>query len=159
MCRFTCKINKDVIDQGETMLERHLENAIKELDVLINLTQEDITLIKEAQHEALSQKATAKQHAMLAFETTKSLLNHELLKLSQESENGLESALDTKQSTLLEAFKEKLLELKTINLHYSKLVISVNEFYGTLFDRLFAFDSQGYQKTQPLPAAMLRVSA
>lgn len=141
------------------MLERYLTNAIKELDTLITLTHEDITLIKEAQHEALSKKAEIKKHALVSFETTKSLLNHELLKKSQESEAGLSEVISEDENTLLETFKEKLLELKTINLQYSKLVISVNEFYGTLFDRMFAFDSDGYQKTRPLPAAMLRVSA
>ncbi len=141
------------------MLERYLKNAIKELDMLITLTQEDITLIKEAQHNALSEKATIKQHALVSFETTKSLLNHELLKKSQASGAGLEDALSEQEGELLETFKEKLLALKTINLEYSKFVISLNEFYGTLFDRMFAFDSNGYQKTKPLPAAMLRVSA
>jgi len=141
------------------MLERYLTNAVKELDVLITLTHEDIVLIKAAKHDELSEKAAIKKHALLSFETTKSLLNHELLKKSQESEEGLSSALNEDENNLLEAFKEKLLELKTINLQYSKFVISLNEFYGTLFDRMFAFDSDGYQKTKPLPAAMLRVSA
>ena len=141
------------------MLKRHLENAIRELNVLIELTQEDISLIKEAKHEALQEKAREKQHAMLAFETTKSLLNHALQQQIKNSGQALDDALDSEKTDLLETFKEKLVELKTINLTYSKLVISVNEFYSTLFDRLFAFDSQGYQKTQPLPAAMLQVSA
>ena len=141
------------------MLERYLNNAIKELDILITLTVEDITLIKEAQHDLLSEKAEIKKHALVSFETTKSLLNHELLKKSQESEGGLSEVVNETENALLETFKEKLLELKTINLQYSKLVISVNEFYGTLFDRMFTFDSQGYEKTKPLPAAMLRVSA
>ncbi len=141
------------------MLERYLESAVKELDILITLTHEDITLIKEAKHESLSKKAEIKKHALVSFETTKSLLNHELLKKSKETDSGLSDALTDVENTLLETFKEKLLELKTINLQYSKLVISVNEFYGTLFDRMFTFDSNGYQKTKPLPAAMLRVSA
>ena len=141
------------------MLERCLTSAIKELDILITLTQEDITLIKEAKHTELSEKADIKKHALLSFETTKSLLNHELLKKSKESDGGLSEVLNSEENTLLESFKEKLLALKTINLQYSKFVISVNEFYGTLFDRMFAFDSSGYQKTKPLPAAMLRVSA
>ena len=141
------------------MLERYLKNAIKELDILITLTQEDIALIKEAAHETLQEKSAIKQHALRAFESTKSLLNHELLKRSQAADSGLEDALDREESELLEIFKEKLLELKQINLEYSKFVISLNEFYGTLFDKMFVFDSQGYQKTKPLPAAMLRVSA
>jgi hypothetical protein len=39
------------------------------------------------------------------------------------------------------------------------MVIAINEFYGSLFDKMFKFDNQGYTKTKPLPAAMLRVSA
>ncbi len=141
------------------MLERYLTSAIKELDVLITLTQEDITFIKAAKHDALQEKAQIKKHALLAFETTKSLLNHELLKKSQASDGGLSEALSSEENILLETFKEKLQALKTINLHYSKFVISLKEFYGTLFDRMFAFDSNGYQKTKPFPAAMLKVSA
>jgi len=141
------------------MLERCLTSAIKELDILITLTQEDIALIQEAKHDTLQEKAQIKQHALVSFETTKSLLNHELLKKSQESTTGLEEVLTSSENALLESFKEKLKELQTINLRYSKFVISLNEFYGTLFDKMFTFDSQGYQKTKPLPAAMLRVSA
>jgi len=141
------------------MLENHLNNAIKELDTLITFTLEDIALIKEAQHEALSNKQDDKKHALVAFERTKSLLNHALLKITQESNNALEEALNAEQSELLETFKVKLMQLKEVNIKYSKLVISVNEFYGTLFDRMFKFDSEGYQKTTPMPAAMLRVSA
>ncbi len=141
------------------MLERYLNNAIKELDNLITLTQEDIALIKEARHEALQEKSALKHHALASFESTKSLLNHELLKRTQAREAEVEKALSAEESALLEQFKEKLLVLKEVNLHYSKFVISLNEFYGTLFDKMFAFDSQGYQKTKPLPAAMLRVSA
>lgn len=141
------------------MLERYLQNAIKELDTLITLTEEDIALIKEAKHEALSQKHTLKQHALVSFESTKSLLNHELLKRTQGSESSLEESISDAQNDLLALFKEKLLELKEVNLHYSRLVISVNEFYGTLFESMFQFDNQGYQRTTPLPAAMLRVSA
>jgi hypothetical protein len=141
------------------MLERYLENAIKELDILITLTLEDIALIKEAKHDTLSEKHTLKKHALVSFETTKSLLNHELLKLTQESEVGLDERLNEKESGLLETFKVKLEELKEVNREYSKYVIAVNEFYGSLFDRMFKFDSNGYQKTTPLPAAMLQVSA
>jgi len=141
------------------MLERYLNNAIKELDVLIALTVEDIDLIKDAQHESLPEKTHRKQHALVSFETSKSLLNHELLKRTKAQEGGIEEALSSEEGVLLEMFKEKLMELKNINLEYSKLIISVREFYSTLFDKMFVFDSNGYQKTQPLPAAMLRVSA
>ncbi len=141
------------------MLERYLHNAIKELDILITLTQEDIILIKEAKHEKMSERQSMKQHALVSFETTKSLLNHELLKLTQNNNQGLEEVLSDEQGVLLDSFKEKLIALKEINVQYSKLVIAVNEFYGTLFDSMFKFDNSGYQKTNPLPAAMLRVSA
>jgi len=141
------------------MLERYLKNAMKELDILIALIDEDIILIKEAKHERLSEKTQMKQHALVSFETTKSLLNHALLKKTQASDASLEESLNDVENRLLEEFKEKLVALKTVNMQYSKLLISVNEFYGTLFDRMFSFDSDGYQKTRPLPAAMLRVSA
>ena len=141
------------------MLERHLTNAIKELEILITLTQEDIDLIKEANHAKLSEKHALKKHALRAFESTKSLLNHALSQRTSEGDTTLEAGLSDEENHLLDSFKTKLLELKEVNLHYSKLVISVNEFYGTLFDSMFKFDSQGYQKTNPLPAAMLQVSA
>ncbi len=141
------------------MLTRHLENAIKEVGVLITLTEDDILLIKDAKHDELAQKAQEKHHAVLSFETTKSLLNHELSKLAQSNDGALDGVLSAEEEALLEAFKERLGALKSINLRYSKIVLSVNEFYSTLFNRMFAFDSQGYQKTKPLPAAMLQVSA
>jgi hypothetical protein len=141
------------------MLKSYLTNALKQLDTLIELTNEDIALVKAAKHDELSNQEGKKHHALVSFESTKSLLNSELLKLTTESGLDLSEVLSKEEGLMLESFKVKLQELKDTNITLSSMVIALNEFYGSLFDRMFKFDNQGYTKTKPLPAAMLRVSA
>ena len=139
------------------MLEEYLQNAIVELETLISMTREDIRLVKEAAHDDLAAREAAKLHALRQFESTKNMLNQELLSLSKEGD--MQENMSPAISTLLDAFKEKLEALKSTNKELSKLVIPVNEFFSSLFQGMFHFDSNGYKTTTPKPAAMLRVSA
>jgi len=141
------------------MLRSYLTNALKQLDTLIEMTNEDIALVKAAKHDELANAENKKRHALVSFESTKSLLNSELLKLTTESGLDMSEVLSKEESVMLGSFKEKLQELKDTNRYLSAMVIAINEFYGSLFDKMFKFDNQGYTKTKPLPAAMLRVSA
>ena len=141
------------------MLKNNLQQAIEQLEVLIVFTQEDITLVKEAKHDLLDQRHTQKSAMLSSFERLKSTLNNELFERSQQSDEGIEGAIDEGEKVLLEGFKLKLMELKEVNRDFASIVVVLNEFYQTLFSSMFVFETQGYNKTKPMPASVLRVSA
>ncbi len=141
------------------MLKNNLQQAIEQLDEIIAFTQEDILLVKEAKHDLLNQRHTQKSAMLSTFEHLKTKLNNELFERSQRSDEGIEAAIEEDEQVLLEAFKAKLLELKEVNRDFASIVVVLNEFYQSLFSSMFTFETQGYNKTKPAPASVLRVSA
>ncbi len=141
------------------MVKSLLQEAIKTLNRVIELTREDIALIKEMKHDALAERDLLKKSAVANFETIKSKLNASLQELTTLADAPLEEVLEQEERELLEQFKAKLLELKEVNRQCSLLVVSLNEFYTSLLSNMFKFDNNGYHKTNPLPAALMKVSA
>jgi len=136
------------------MIKTYLENAIKDITKLIEITNYDIEDAKEANHDNIAKRVDEKNHLTISFETNKSLLNDELTKLPD-----LASSLSSEEKKLLEELKENLKILKDKNRTYAKFVIKLNEFYTSLFDEMFALDRQGYKITNATPANILKVSA
>jgi CRISPR/Cas system CMR subunit Cmr6 (Cas7 group RAMP superfamily) len=139
------------------MIQMYIKNAIKDVEQLIDLTLEDITDIKEANHDKIADRVSKKNHLAISFETNKSLLNDELSKKAKD--NSLEEILSTEDRELLEQLKEKLSILKEKNREYAKYVIKLNEFYTSLFDEMFKLDREGYDVANAKPATILTVSA
>lgn len=139
------------------MVHMYIENSIKDIEKLIELTTLDIKDVKDAKHENISKRVDEKNHLCISFETNKSLLNDELSKRAKES--SLEEILSDEDKKLLETLKEKLAFLKSKNREYAKYVIKLNEFYTSLFDEMFSLDREGYQITNAKPATMFTVSA
>ncbi len=136
------------------MIKTYLENAIKDIKKLIDLTNQDIDDAKEANHDNIAKRVDEKNHLTISFETNKSLLNDELTKLPD-----LASSLSDEEKNLLEELKENLKILKKQNRIYAKFVIKLNEFYTSLFDEMFALNREGYKITNATPANILKVSA
>lgn len=131
------------------MLTNNLKDAIREIDNLIELTKSDIEDIKEANHESLFKKAKIKGELINSFETKKSIVDREILKLVNEnSDSGktLEDILDENTKELIEELKVKLEELKDVNRHYARLVLGVSEFYNSLLEKVMPTEMQGYNK-------------
>jgi len=139
------------------MIQVYIKNAIKDIEQLIQITQEDIKDIKEAKHNDIAKRVSQKNHLSISFETNKSLLNDELLKRSQT--NSLENILNDEDKKLLEELKIKLANLKDKNREYAKYVVKLNEFYTSLFDEMFKLDRDGYKIANAIPATMFTVSA
>jgi hypothetical protein len=135
-----------------------LTKSLKELNGLIELTKDDIALIKEAKHSELIGREQEKKRVLESFENSKYTLNKTLLELTKNGAD-IEEILDEEESRLFEEFKSALVELKELNRYYLTLVVSVNEFFTSLLSKMFEFDKEGYQNTNPLPARVLKVSA
>jgi hypothetical protein len=96
---------------------------------------------------------------IVSFETNKSILNDELIKLAKDSNLPLEELMGDESIDLLSQLKNNLSILKDNNRVYAKFVVRLNEFYTSLFDEIFKLDSNGYEKKTPTPANILQVSA
>lgn len=142
------------------MLMHHLNNAIKDIDNLIDLTKKDIEDIKIAQHSNVFERAKIKNDLIQSFENKKSLLDNELMKIIKEN-NGksLEELITIEQKELLSAMKLKLSELKLCNKEYAKYVVTISQFYNSLLDSIFPRDMEGYKMANHKPASLLKIRA
>ena len=141
------------------MIKIYVQNAINDIKKLINLTSLDIEDIKQAHHDKIGERVDEKNHLIVSFETNKSLLNDELVKLTKDTDASLEDIMSDDATNLLNDLKENLTILKEKNKIYAKFVVKINEFYTSLFDEMFKLDRNGYEVSTPKPASILRVSA
>jgi Zn-dependent M32 family carboxypeptidase len=142
------------------MLGHYLKSATKDIQKLIELTETDIALIKEAKHDDVAQRAKIKNDLVQAFQSKKALLDNELIKRVEASGGKpLTDVLTKEEHAGLEAMKEALTTLHKINKEYAKYVVTISEFYNSLLDSMFPRESEGYQKSTPKPASILKVRA
>lgn len=142
------------------MLMYHLNNAIKDIDNLIDLTKKDIEDIKVAQHSNVFERAKIKNDLIQSFENKKSLLDNELMKIIKENHGkSLEELITVEQKELLSSMKLKLSELKICNKEYAKYVVTISQFYNSLLDSIFPRDMEGYKMANHKPASLLKIRA
>ena len=142
------------------MLTHYLQNAIKDIDSLIEQTEKDIVDIKIANHSEVFKRTKIKEDLIQSFENKKSLLDNELMKMLKEGgEISLEELLSVEQKELLAHMKVKLSELKVCNKQYAKYVVTVSQFYNVLLDSIFPRDMEGYKVSNHKPASLLKIRA
>ncbi len=142
------------------MLMHYLNNAIKDIDNLIDLTKKDIEDIKIAQHGNVFERAKIKNDLIQSFENKKSLLDNELMKLLKDNAGkSLEELINAEQKELLSSMKLKLSELKLCNKEYAKYVATISQFYNSLLDSIFPRDMEGYKMANHKPASLLKIRA
>ncbi|KHG33595.1 MULTISPECIES: hypothetical protein [Sulfurospirillum] len=142
------------------MLTHYLQNAIKDIENLIEQTEKDIADIKVAKHMNVFERAKIKEDLLHSFEHKKSLLDNELMKMLKESgQKSLEELLNAEQKQLLAYMKTKLSELKTCNKQYARYVVTVSQFYNVLLDSIFPREMDGYTASNHKPASLLKVRA
>jgi len=142
------------------MLAHYLQNAIKDIDNLIEQTHKDIAAIKVANHNEVAESSKIKEDLIHSFENKKSLLDSELSKMLKESgKKSLEELLSTTQKELLAQMKLKLSELKVCNKQYAKYVVSISQFYNVLLDSMFPRETDGYKMANHKPASLLKIRA
>ena len=142
------------------MLTHYLQNAIKDIENLIEQTEKDIVDIKVAKHVNVFERAKIKEDLLRSFEHKKSLLDNELMKMLKESgQKSLEELLEPEQKQLIAYMKTKLSELKTCNKQYARYVVTVSQFYNVLLDSIFPREMDGYTASNHKPASLLKVRA
>lgn len=142
------------------MLSHHLKSALKDLNDIIAITENDIADIKAAKHDSQFERTPMKEEKIKAFETKKAMIDHEISKLMTAQPNkDLPELLDNEQHQLLEALKGELNRLREVNQRYAKMVLSVSAFYNSLLERVMPTEMQGYNKVASTDASFLKVRA
>ena len=140
------------------MLNHYLETAIKDLKNIQKLIDDDIKDIKAANHESLFERSKVKEHAIVEFENKKAYIDNEILKLSRQNpDKELAQILNVQQQDLLDELKSSLLTLKEKNKYFAKLLLSVSEFYNSLYSKMIPTESNGYGPNVAKKTSLLEV--
>ena len=139
------------------MLKRYLDEAMGVLDELIAQTTEDIEKIKLADHTKVDDSVKRKNELVKKFESVKSLLDKELLRVSRENGGvNLSSILDDEVKSSLALMRSKLEELYSKNKEYAKYVVGVKEFFDSLLKNMFKSESGNYDKEGLMPESLFK---
>ncbi|WP_314702426.1 flagellar export chaperone FlgN [Campylobacter rectus] len=140
------------------MLKRYLDEAMGVLDELIAQTTEDIEKIKLADHSKVNDSVRRKNELVRKFESVKSLLDKELLRVSKENGGAnLSSILDDEVKSSLALMRSKLEELYSKNKEYAKYVVGVKEFFDSLLKNMFKGEQDGgYDKNGLRPESLFK---
>ena len=140
------------------MLKRYLDEAMGVLDELIAQTTEDIENIKLADHSKVDDSVRRKNELVKKFESVKSLLDKELLRVSRENGGvNLSSILDDEVKSSLTLMRSKLEELYLKNKEYAKYVVGVKEFFDSLLKNMFKGEQDGgYDKNGLRPESLFK---
>ena len=139
------------------MLKRYLDEAMGVLDELIAQTTEDIEKIKLADHTKVDDSVKRKNELVKKFESVKSLLDKELLRVSKENGGvNLSSILDDEVKSSLALMRSKLEELYSKNKEYAKYVVGVKEFFDSLLKNMFKSESGNYDKEGLMPESLFK---
>lgn len=140
------------------MLKKYLDEAMGILDELIAQTTEDIEKIKLADHSKVDDSVRRKNELVKKFESVKSLLDKELLRVSRENGGAnLSSILDDEVKSSLALMRSKLEELYSKNKEYAKYVVGVKEFFDSLLKNMFKGEQDGgYDKNGLRPESLFK---
>jgi len=125
------------------MLTHKLNQIIDTLDKLIKITDEDIKNIKKANHEAVFSNTTPKEKLAGKFYELKNEIDLILVKRNK----PIEEIFDSNEEKLFDEFREKLNIFHQKHRHFSRLALSVANFYNTLLLKIKQEKQISYNET------------
>lgn len=127
------------------MLHTFLQNAVNDLQSLIEINKLDMQDIKEANHEAIFSRLESKNNFIDSFKNNKSLADNEMQKMMKTYPNkSIEELLDEKAMGIIDEMRFSLKELRKLNKSYARAVIAVSEFYASLVNAIVPSQKVGY---------------
>ena len=140
------------------MLSHHLQSALKDLEDLIQITNSDIEDIRNAKNDEQFKRIAIKEEKLKSFENKKAMIDHEISSLmTQHPDKDLPDLLNEEQHKSLGELKSQLSNLREVNKHYAKLVLTVSNLYNTFLERLVPTEMQGYNKVASKDPSILEV--
>ncbi len=114
------------------MLIQKLNQTIAILNELIKITDEDIKNIKQAKHEEVFKNTKLKEELAKNFSVLKSEIDSILVARNR----PIESIFSPEEEILFNEFKEKLNIFYKKHKLFSRLALSVANFYNTLVNKI-----------------------
>ena len=114
------------------MLLQKLNETINTLDELITLTQDDIKNIKIANHDAVFANTLKKEELAEKFFRLKNEIDEILVKRNK----PIEEIFSKEEEEIFNIFREKLNEFYILHKRFSKLALSVANFYNALLIKI-----------------------
>jgi len=114
------------------MLINTLKETINTLNSLIELTLQDIENIKTANHEKVFANTKPKEKLAEKFANLKTEIDRQLSARNK----PLQELFSPEEEKLFEEFKEKLFAFNKEHKRFSKLALSVANFYNALLNQL-----------------------
>lgn len=140
------------------MLNHHLQSALSDLRDLIKITESDIEDIKLAKHDPQFERLTLKEDKIKSFEQKKAMIDYEISTLMTTNPNKeLPQLLNKEQHALLDELKVELNNLREVNKHYARLVLTVSNLYNTFLERLVPTEMQGYNRVASKDSSIIEV--
>jgi predicted nuclease with TOPRIM domain len=102
------------------------------LDKLISITHQDINAIKNTHHETLFSHTKQKEELARKFSNLKSEIDSILVSRNK----PVEEIFSNEEEILFDEFREKLNDFYTLHKKFSKLALSVTNFYNALMQEL-----------------------
>ena len=128
------------------MLIDDLNRIINVLDRFIENTKQDLSDIKEAKHNEVFERNELKASLLAEFSELKSRIDQELLRRAQVNQNDLTNMLNISENDKLDIFKEKLAQFNKLHKEFSKLLLSITNFYTQLYNQVTESEVDiGYQ--------------
>jgi hypothetical protein len=140
------------------MLSHHLEGALIDLRDIIKITESDIEDIKEAKNDSQFERLPLKEEKIKSFEAKKAMIDHEISALMSASpQKELPELLNETQHQYLSELKVELSNLREVNKHYARLVLTVSNLYNSFLERLVPTEMNGYRKVASKNPSFLEV--
>jgi len=124
------------------MLIKTLNQTIEVLDNLISLTKEDIENIKEAKHEKVFSNTQQKEKLANEFYN----LKNEIDIILSSRNVSIDKLFSKEEEELFNTFKARLLEFNSLHKRFSKLALSVANFYNTLINKIHQGETVNYNE-------------
>jgi len=123
------------------MLTNILNKTINTLDNLISVTNEDIENIKKANHNQVFANTDKKEQLANEFSSLKSEIDNILVSRNK----PIEEIFSKEEEVLFNTFREKLFEFNKLHKRFSKLALSVANFYNTLVNQIHNTETINYK--------------
>jgi len=114
------------------MLTEKLNTINIVLENLINITINDTNAIKEANHEVIFENMYTKEELAKKFTSLKSEIDSILVARNK----PIEEIFTPEEEKLFDEFREKLNQFHTLHKQFSKLALSVANFYNVLMNEI-----------------------
>ena len=125
------------------MLSQKINKINAVLDRLIYLTKEDIENIKQANHDEVFKNIEEKENLTYEFASLKSDIDAILVSRNK----PIEEIFTAEEEKLFDEFREKLNEFNNLHKRFSRLALTVANFYNALYKQFSQEKEVGYNET------------